>query len=362
MQAPKNCYLFVFDGYSDWEPALAVYGLSNFTDIAGITFSVDGKPVTSGGGIVINPAQSLADVDTARVDLLLLPGGNAIENGHYREILPLIAQQVRAQKPLAAICGATVFLARYGFLDHVRHTSNDLQLLKMLVPDYHAENNYVRSSVVADRHIITAPGTAMVEFAQAIYQELGLAQQEQLAFWLQFFLKSGAPEIEQVAPYHFFYRSYYTNMTGMMGLVRSVAKEVVRAAVANDLELAGPQHWHYYGVTGDPEEYFTLEIGVPVTNLKDVPAPYACKTLPAFTCVSTQHNGDWDDLRQTYEKLINGMLLGGLPMSGHNREQYIHYSFENPAANITRVQVGIKTTPHENEQMAALAAGSGIGA
>ena len=41
------------------------------------------------------------------------------------------------------------------------------------------------------------------------------------------------------------------------------------------------------------------------------------------------------------EILINGLLLSGIPMSGHNREQYIHCDFENPAANITRVQVGI---------------------
>jgi len=345
MQPPKNCYLFVFDGYSDWEPALTLYGLNTFTSVEVITFSEDGKPVTSGGGMVLNPAKSLAEVDAAAVDFLLLPGGHSMENGKHRELIPLITQLVQAQKPLAAICGATVFLARHGFLDHVRHTSNDLQLLKTLIPDYKAAKHYVQAPAIADRHIITAPGTAIVEFAQAIFQELGLTRQENLAFWLQFFLKSGAPQIEHIAPFRFFYRSYYTNLAGMMGLVRLAPKELVRAAIANDLELAGPQHWHYYDFNGDPESYFTLEIGVPVTTLKEVPAPYACKTVPAFQCVSMQHNGDWDNLHETYEKLINGMLSAGLPMNGHNREQYIHCDFENPAANITRVQVGIKTDP-----------------
>lgn len=343
MQPAKSCYLFIFDGYSDWEPALAIYGLSTFTDTEVVTFSVDGQPVTSGGNLVVQPAKSLAELDPEKIDLLLLPGGASMENGGHPEILSLVTGQIRAEKPLAAICGATVFLARHGFLDQVRHTSNDLNYLKMIVPEYKAAARYEKEPAVADRHIITAAGTAMVPFAQAIFQELGLEGNEQLGFWLQFFLQSGAPEIETVAPFHFFFRSYQTNMAGLMKLVRTEAREMIRAAVTSDLELAGPVHWHYYGFTGDPESDFTLEIGVPVTALKTVPAPYGCKTLPAFQCVSTQHTGDWQHLAQAYEKLISGMLLGGIPMSGINRELYIHTDFEHPEANITRIQVGIKT-------------------
>ncbi|KAA2244585.1 hypothetical protein F0L74_01005 [Chitinophaga agrisoli] len=342
MQPAKNCYLYVFDGYADWEPALTVYGLSNFTKTEVITFSLDGQPVTSGGNVVVQPAKSLADLDPAVIDFLLLPGGASMKNGKHQALLPLLKQHVQAQKPLAAICDATVFLAHHGFLDQVQHTSNDLQLLKRLVPDYKAENRYVKAPVITDGHIITAAGTSMVEFAQAIYKEMQLDTNEQLAFWLQFFLKGTAPELEQVAPFHFFYRSYRIKLAGIPALVRNVAREIVSAAVANDLELAGPQHWHYYGFTGDPEQEFTLEIGVPVITPKTVRPPYACKTAPGFTCVSTLHRGDWQQLGKTYEQLINGLLLTGMQMSGHNREQYIHCDFENTAANLTRIQVGIK--------------------
>lgn len=342
MQPAKNCYLFVFDGYSDWEPALAIYGLTNFTDTEVVTFSIDGKPVTSGGNVVVQAAKSLADLDPGKIDLLLLPGGTSMENGHYEEILPLLDRHVKAQKPLAAICGATVFLARHGFLDQVQHTSNDPGYLKMLAPGYKADAFYIREPAVADQHIITAAGTAMVPFAQAIFQELGLLTNDQLAFWLQFFLQSCAPEIETIPPFHFFYRSYQTNIAGLNSLVRTVAKELVREAVANELELAGPVHWHYHGFTGDPESLFTLEIGLPVTSTKAVPAPYDCKTVPAFQCVSARHQGDWQLLSGIYEKLINGILMAGIPMSGVNREIYVHCDFDNPSANITQVQIGIK--------------------
>lgn len=335
-----NCYLFVFDGYSDWEPALAIYGLSRFTDLQVITFSIDGQTVTSGGNVRIQPDKGLADIDPADIALLLLPGGNAMESGNS-EIVPLVAGQVQSGKPLAAICGATAFLARHGFLDKVKHTSNDLDLLKMLVPGYTAEQLYVQAPCVADGGVITANGISTVEFTQAIYKELNLLDNEKLGFWFQFFLKAGAPKIEDVPSYHFFYRSYRTNLAGLNALVRNVARELYRQAITADLELAGPLQWHYHDFNGDPDSDFTLEIGVPVIDPKPVPEPYACKTLPAFRCVSVQHSGSWSTLSETYEKLFAGVWMAGLKTSGHNREQYIQYDFNREAVNHTLIQVGL---------------------
>lgn len=341
MKENNNCYLFVYNEYSDWEPALITYALTSFTDVKVITFSIDGMPVTSGGGIRIQPQLALADVHPGAHDLLLLPGGEPMEKGANKEILPLVKAHIQAKKPLAAICGATVFLAEHGFLDNIKHTSNDLGLLKMLLPEYKGEQNYIAAPSVTDQHIITAPGTAMVAFTKAILEELQLLQNEKLSFWLQFFLKEGVPQIQTVPPMHFFYRSYQTDFAGLIPLIRTVARDIFREAIANDLEIVGPQHWHYHHFNGQPDSIFTLEIGVPVSAVKEVPAPYGCKTLPAFSCVSIQHPGSWANMGQTYHQLINGMLTAGFQMSGSNREQYIHCDFENPDANITNIQIGI---------------------
>jgi putative intracellular protease/amidase/effector-binding domain-containing protein len=342
MKDNVNCYLFVFNGYSDWEPALISYALTTFTDVKVIPFSIDGKPITSGGGIRIEPQLALADVHPNAADLLLLPGGVPMESGaQLKEILPLVTAHIKAHKPLAAICGATVFLAEHGFLDHIKHTSNDLWLLKMHLPDYKGAPNYIAAPSVTDQHIITAPGTAMVAFTQAILEELDLLKNEKLSFWFQFFKQQDAPQIQTVPPMHFFSRSFQTDLAGLFPLIRTVAKDIFREAIANDLEIAGPIHWHYYNFDGQPNSIFTLEIGVPITTVKSVPVPYDCKTLPAFSCVSQQLLGSWEKMAPKYHEIISGILPAGLKMSGNNREQYIHCDFDNPEANVTNIQVGI---------------------
>lgn len=342
MQTIRNCYVFVHPEYSDWEPALAMYGLARFTDIEVVTFSIDGQPLRSGGNLPVVPDKSMADIRPEDIDLLVLPGGEQMEKNAYEAIVPLLQQHVSRQKPLAAICGATVFLAFHGFLDKVRHTGNHPEFLKMMAPAYQGAALYENTETVTDKNIITAPGTAMVPFARAIFDICGQQDNQTLQFWFGFFRQGTLPEIKEEAPMHFFYRSYETTYAGLLPLVRSVAKEVFRDAVANGLEITGPQHWHYYGADGNPDTVFQLHIGVPVAALLSVPAPYECKTLPAFRSVSLTLNGPWDQLGDTYHKLFTGLQLAGMTPGGINREQYVRCDFEQPDANVTIVQVGIQ--------------------
>jgi putative intracellular protease/amidase len=188
----KLCYLFVFDGYSDWEPALAVAGLQQFTDFEVQTFSLDGKAITSAGNLTVVPKLSLAELDMA--DLIIIPGGAAWSEGKNREISPFIKEALGEGKTVAAICDATLYMAAEGFLDKVRHTSNDLGLLKDAVPDYKGEANYVQKGAVRDQQVITANGAAGVSFAHEIFDQFGLLEQnERFAFWFGFFHK---PEFE----------------------------------------------------------------------------------------------------------------------------------------------------------------------
>ena len=72
----RKCYLFIFDGYADWEPALAIACLNRYSDFSIHSFSPDGLMVESMGGIKIQPDFSLSEVNAADVDLLILPGGD----------------------------------------------------------------------------------------------------------------------------------------------------------------------------------------------------------------------------------------------------------------------------------------------
>lgn len=184
----KLCYLFVFDGYSDWEPALAAAGLQLFTDFDVRSFSLDGKPITSAAHLTITPQLSLAELEEA--DLIIIPGGMAWSEGKNREITPFIKAALAKGKTVAAICDATLYLASEGLLDNIKHTSNDLGMLKEAVPTYKGDANYVPKAAVADKQVITANGTAAVSFAHEIFKKFGvLDNNEQFAFWFGFFHK-----------------------------------------------------------------------------------------------------------------------------------------------------------------------------
>ena len=78
---------------------------------------------------------------------------------------------MRQTVPIAAICAATVAIARLGLLRGRQHTSNGLKYLQLHVPEYHEAQNYVEAPAVRDRGLITASGIADIEFARELFEE-----------------------------------------------------------------------------------------------------------------------------------------------------------------------------------------------
>lgn len=191
----KVCYLFVFNGYSDWEPALAAAALQQFSQYEVRPFSIDGNAVISAANLQIIPQLSLEEVEADLADIVILPGGAAWGEGRNREISPFIVDILRKGKLLAAICDATLYLASKGILDDIPHTSNDLGLLKQAVPEYKGEANYVAKPAVTAGQVITANGTAGTAFAHAVVSKLGLLENKEFAFWFGFFHK---PEFQHL--------------------------------------------------------------------------------------------------------------------------------------------------------------------
>jgi putative intracellular protease/amidase len=184
----RNCYLFVFDGFADWEPALATAALNQFTDFRVITFSTDGKPVTSMGNLTITPATSIDKFEAGDVSLLILPGGEAWEEGKNHEIIPLLQGCLDKGKMVAAICGATAFLAEKGYLDNVKHTSNNLEFyLKHVSPSYKGEKLYENVPAVRDANLITASGAKPLDFAREILNAFDLFENQELKTWFSYF-------------------------------------------------------------------------------------------------------------------------------------------------------------------------------
>lgn len=187
----RSCYLFVFDGFADWEPSLVTAGLNTYGDFNIRTFSADGNSVRSMGNLTINPDFKLEEVRITDFDLILLPGGNKWEEGGNVEISELIKDSSDNGKTIAAICAATTFLAKQGLYNKAKHTSNGLDYLKKQVPGYIDDCRYINEPCVADHNIITANGAAMIEFAYKIFEHFRILPEKDLSFWLTLYKSGG---------------------------------------------------------------------------------------------------------------------------------------------------------------------------
>jgi putative intracellular protease/amidase len=181
-------HLLVFDGYADWEPAFAIAELRRSGKQAVVTVGYTGEPVVSMGGLCVLPDYDLAELDPEMVRLLILPGGDRWEQDPLDPALEALLRRLLGHAvPVAAICGATMALARAGLLDGRRHTSNGLQYLTERVPEYGGTPDYVDQLAVRDRGLITASGLGALEFAREIFIELGVFSAEDREQWYRLF-------------------------------------------------------------------------------------------------------------------------------------------------------------------------------
>ena len=181
-------HLLVFDGFADWEPSFATAELRRSGGHQVTTVGLAGEPVVSMGGLCVLPDADVADVDPEAVRMLILPGGNMWEQAPLDETLAgLLRKLTQARTPIAAICGATLAVARAGILEGRKHTSNALEYLKQQVPDYTAEGDYVDRLAVRDRGLITASGLGALEFAREIFAQLGVFSDADREEWYRLF-------------------------------------------------------------------------------------------------------------------------------------------------------------------------------
>jgi len=183
----KKIIVFLFNGFSDWEIAYLTPEIRKSEEFDLVYFSADGSSVSSMGGLRILPDVSLAEINAEDVSMLILPGGTAWDKGENTEIDRLTKTLFDKKRTIAAICAATTYLAKLGFLDHMKHTSNDLYYLKQMVPHYAGDRYYLNSLAVTDEQVITAKGIAPIEFAREIFEKIELYSKPDIEKWFQLF-------------------------------------------------------------------------------------------------------------------------------------------------------------------------------
>jgi putative intracellular protease/amidase len=191
----KAVYLLAVDGFADWEAAHAIAELRRHGGYRVETVGLTRDPVVSMGGLRIAPSRTVDEIEANDVAVFIMPGGDRWETMPMEIELDATLKRLDAAKvPIAAICAATVAIARVGLLRGRHHTSNGLKYLQARVPDYNEAQNYVQAPAVRDRGLITASGLADVEFARELFEELDVLSPGDRALWADIFRKAQLPD------------------------------------------------------------------------------------------------------------------------------------------------------------------------
>lgn len=183
--------LLLTDRWCDWEAGYAIAVANSFSDYIVKTIAIDTSPKVSMGGIKAEVDYNIGNYQNLdNLAMIILPGGLSWEKNDYDEIAEFIQRAVKSDIPVAAICGATLFLCKHGFLDNVKHTGDALELFQNQ-KNYKGQSLYVPAQVVVDGGFITANETAAVEFAYHVFKTLKVGSDEDIEQWYDNF-KNGA--------------------------------------------------------------------------------------------------------------------------------------------------------------------------
>ncbi len=145
------------------------------------------EPIKTMGGIIITPDESIDNIWFKEDDLLILPGADTWMEKENKKIIDIVSGIINEKVIIAAICGATVALANKGILNNRKHTSNDIEVLKMFCPEYTGENFYLNQPAVTDDNLITASGITPLEFSYEVLKRINVMKAETLEAWYQLY-------------------------------------------------------------------------------------------------------------------------------------------------------------------------------
>jgi len=111
-------YVFLYDGFADFEIAPLLLFLREKTEV--ITFSFEKGVQRSEEQLKVIVDQSISEVNPEEVDLIIIPGGDPEPHRERTDFHDLLKKVHKRGKIVAAICGGPGFLAHAGLLKGLR--------------------------------------------------------------------------------------------------------------------------------------------------------------------------------------------------------------------------------------------------
>lgn len=181
-------YVVVFEGFADWQVALALSEIRRPGDWEVRTAGFTREPVMSMSGLQIVPDIRLDQIDLEAAALLILPGGHLWLPREIERVAAAARDVFDAGAPVAAIDEGVLAVARAGLIDRCRHTGNWAGQISREVPGYVGREQYDANVLaVSDGGVITASHLGSVEFAREIIHTLDLYSSSDREYWYRLF-------------------------------------------------------------------------------------------------------------------------------------------------------------------------------
>lgn len=145
------------------------------------------SPIRSCGGFRTIPDYSFDTVPDEYAALILIGGYGWLDEKTTDKVVPIVKKAIDKGIIVGAICNAASFLAKYGFLNNVKHTGNGLEQLKLWGGNnYTNQAGYINKQTVSDKRIVTSNGTGELEFAKELLLLLENDTPEQIEMFYRF--------------------------------------------------------------------------------------------------------------------------------------------------------------------------------
>lgn len=177
----KKVLFFLYPGYADFEInilSMAFHGNAPYRTVTAALQEHLAGGVTGAAGMTVMPQVAIEAVDPAEYEALVIPGGNPLPLLANEELRRVVRGFQEAGKYLGAICAGPAVLADAGVLEHVSYTTS---LTADENPEYRDVFPWERkreAHVVNDGRIVTATGSAYVEFAGELLETMEFFEQD----------------------------------------------------------------------------------------------------------------------------------------------------------------------------------------
>ena len=142
--------------------------------------------VSAIGGFKVIPDYTFDNMPDDFAALVLI-GGYGWLSPIAEDVKPIVRKAIEKDRIVGAICNGASFMAKCGFLNNVRHTGNGLdQLILWGGENYTNPEGYTHVQAVSDRSIVTANGSATLEFAKELLMLLGNDTPERIEMYYRF--------------------------------------------------------------------------------------------------------------------------------------------------------------------------------